>query len=370
MTVKPKFRRSHVWAVLFTVAIAVWIGSGAIPALFGSLNGTETPTEPDTTVEEASLFRVEVTRFAAEPKHSVLRVRGRTEASRRVEVRARTPGIIEQVPLEDGARVGEGDILCTLDLGAREAQLAEERARMESARIDFEAADRLADQQFGSETRRASERAKYDAARAAVERMEREVAYTTITAPVDGIIEQRVAELGSFLQVGGHCATVIDLDPMLVVVHVGERSIAALSVGMSATAELVTGETVDGFITFISPAADEGTRTFRVELQVPNADLSLRDGITAEIQVPLQPRSAHHIPSSVLTLNDAGEIGVRTVDGEDVVRFRAVKILSQEREGAWVSGLERVSDVITTGQDYVLDGQRVEPVREGGNPAQ
>jgi multidrug efflux system membrane fusion protein len=372
MSKERKIKRSYVWAGLFAAAIVLWVASGSIPRWIGNLNGSETPAVDEAVpeLEVETLFRVEVTRFNARPKPSELLVRGRTEASRRVEVRARTQGIVEVVAVEEGAMVAEGDLLCKLDDGARSSQLAEERARLASAEIEFEAADRLAEQQFASETRRALEQAELDAARAAVERMEQEVSYTAVTAPIDGVIERREAELGSFLQVGGLCATIIDLDPMLVVVHVGERNIAALNVGMVAAAQLVTGERIDGTVSFISPAADETTRTFRVEVEFANEDLALRDGVTAELMAELPSANAHFLPASTLTLNDAGEIGVRVLDAENTVQFRKVTILSDLRDGVWIAGLEDTVDVITVGQDFVLEGQVVEPVFAQAEPIQ
>jgi len=356
MSVKRKFRRSYLWAAVFAAAIVVWIGSGTVPELLG---GSEPAEEPAPVVVADRPFRVEVTRVSAQPKPALYTARGRTEASRRVEVRARTTGIVEALPHQEGEVVDTGDLLCRLDRGVRDAELAEERAKLESAKIDYEATSRLADQQFAPETRRASERAALDAAEAALERMEREIAYTSIVSPIAGTIERRAAELGSFLQIGGLCATLIDLDPILVVVNVSERDIASIEKGMSAGARLVTGETVRGTVAFISPAADPETRTFRVEVEIENADLSLRDGITAEMLLELPMRDAHLLPSSILTLNDDGVIGVRIVTPENIVRFVPLTILSEGRGGIWVSGLDDTVDVITVGQDYVLDGQTV-----------
>ncbi|MGI9412660.1 MAG: efflux RND transporter periplasmic adaptor subunit, partial [Hyphomicrobiales bacterium] len=358
--------------VLFTLAIGGWLLSGMET---GFLN---TSTESDATkaapapaeAEPDALFRVRVRVFSSQPKPAQIVVRGRTEAWRRVEVRTRTPGIVEKVSKDEGQKVAKGELLCQLDVGTRMTELAEERAKLASAEIDFQAADKLAEQKFGSKTKRASERAKLDAARASVERMRQEIGYTSIAAPITGILEKRVAELGSFLQVGGQCATIVDLDPMLVVVPVGERDIAAVRTGMTATAELVTGQTVEGTVSLIAPAADEATRTFRVEVEVPNPDLALREGVTSEIRLMLPSTPAHTLPSSVLTLNDKGQIGVRLIKDGNKVSFQPVKILDDDREGIWVGGLPDKATIITVGQDYVLDGQTVEPVFETAEAAQ
>lgn len=378
MASKPRIPRSYFWAVLFVLAIGGWLLSGQdlsfLKASTTDPADTPSPAEqtaaPESEPEPEKPFRVRVQVFSAEPKPAQIVVRGRTEAWRRVEVRARTPGIVEEVSKEEGQKVSRGELMCKLDVGARMTQLAEEKAKMASAKIDFEAADELANQNFGSKTKRAAEKAKLDAAKASVERMEQEIGYTSITAPIRGILEKRVAELGSFLQVGGHCVTIVDLDPILVVVPVGERDIAAVTTGMTATAQLVTGQTVEGKVRMVAPAADEATRTFRVEVEVPNEDFSIREGLTSEISLILPSTPAHKLPSSVLTLNDKGQVGVRLIVDDNKVRFQKVQILDDDRAGVWVAGLPDKATIITVGQDYVLDGQTVEPVFETAEAAQ
>ncbi len=361
---KRRIPKSYLWSGLFIVLTGAWLASGIAPKWLSASSEPDAAPAIEATVEKQdALFRVKVNRFTSQSKPAEITVRGRTEANRRVEVRARTAGIVEEIPREEGDRVKDGALLCQLDVGVRMTEMAQEKAALESARIEFEAADKLAQQNFGSQTKRASEKAKLDAARASVERMEWEIGYTAIKAPIGGILEVQAAELGSFLQVGDHCATIVDLDPLLVVVHVGQNDIAAITNGMAVTAHLITGQTVEGKVAFVAPAADQTTRTFRVEVEVANAAFDLREGVTTQLNFMLEPTPAHKLPSSVLTLNDAGQIGVRTTDADDMVRFKPVSILGDGRDGIWVAGLPDEVDIITVGQDYVLDGQKVDPVR-------
>lgn len=367
---KRRLPRSYIWAAAFTLLIAAWLASGMAPEWIDASSEPDAAPAKQEVEEEQKLFRVNVRMFRSQPLFNEIAVRGRTEANRRVEVRTRTSGIVEKVNHRDGELVEEGELLCQLDYGVREAALAQEKAALESARIDFKAADQLAQQNFGSQTKRASEKARLDAALASVDRMEREIAYTSIKAPITGVLEKHEAELGSFLQVGGHCATIVDLDPLLVVVHVRQEDIGAIKPGMSARTRLITGQRVDGAVSFVAPAADETTRTFRVEVEIPNTDLTLREGVTSEVRFELKSIAAHRLPASVLTLNDDGQIGVRVLESGDRVAFVALDILTDDRDGVWVSGLQDEIEIITVGQDYVLEGQRVEPVRDGGDTSE
>ncbi len=359
---------SYLWAFSILVAIGLWLGSDHIGlrAKLGMpekqvAEKTETPTPQS---EEEKPFRVVVRTFSAEPRDDSIAVQGRTEASRRIDVRARTAGIVEKSPLREGDRVERGDLLCQVDIANREARLAEAKASLASASRDYEASTKLQKDNFTSNAKLATDRARAEAAQAAVDQIERDIAYTKIYAPTSGIIETRPAEEGAFLQIGTVCATIVNLNPIVVRADVTERVIPAVKLGMPAYAELITGETLKGQITFISPKADIATRTFKVEIEAANDDRSVREGLTAELFIPLQAATAHKLPASALTLHDNGTVGVNTVLADNKVAFKPVQIQRFGRDHVWVSGLPDNVTIITIGQEYVLDGQVVEPVKE------
>lgn len=355
-------RRSYIWAGLFGVAVAGWLGSGQLfPSPAAPEGAEETPI-----AHTDAPFAVGVRVFEAAERQAFVTVRGHTEASERVEVRARTQGIVERSPFTQGDRVAQGDVLCTLDLAGRRMQLEQAKAQLASAERDYEAAKALSGNNFVSESKLAAEKARLDLAAAEVDQVEWDIKWTTIKAPVAGVLVAKPAKAGAYLQSGALCATVSVLDPIVVVAQVGERDIAAARLGMTATARLATGETVTGRLRHVAPAADLATRTFKVELEVANPDLALREGVTSEIAIGLPPQKAHLLPPSALTLDDAGRFGVRIVTAENKAQFVPVTVLAQERDGTWVAGLPERATVITVGQDFVVDGQVVKPVIAAG----
>jgi membrane fusion protein, multidrug efflux system len=288
-------------------------------------------------------------------------LRGETQAAREVELRAETAGRVVSDPLRRGAFVEEGQVICQIDIGTRAAMLAEAEARLADARINFSAADRLSQDGFASSTRVATTEANLRAAEAAVAAATTEIARLTISAPFAGILESDSAEIGSLLQPGGLCATVIQLDPIRLVGFVPETEVDRIETGAMAGARLATGREVTGRVSFISRAADPMTRTFRVDIEVANADLAIRDGQTAEIAVAAQGTRAHLLPQSALTLNDDGALGVRLVGPDQTATFAPVSLLRDTAQGVWVGGLEDRADVIVVGQEYVTDGVPVIP---------
>ena len=354
-------RGSYVWAGLITAAIAAWMATGEVqiggradgsPALAAETTGAEAP------------FRVRVRRIEAEPLETSLTARGRTQADQRVEVKAQISGLIEAVAVKKGERVATGDLLCQIEKGAREAAVLKAQAALAQAELDFTAASTLSEKGYAAQTRLKAAEAARDGARAGVAEAQLEMSRTEIRAPSPGVIEDVPVEVGSLLSPGQTCALVLAPDPMLVVAQVPEREVARLSTGMQADVRTITGEARPGRLRYIAPTADPATRTFRVEIEVDNRDGALRDGVTSEIVLPTGAIQAHRVPPAALTLDDNGQIGVRSVAAGNVVHFAPVKILSSKRDAMWVAGLPAAIDVIVVGQDYVVEGQTVEPVLE------
>ncbi len=320
--------------------------------------GTEVVVEPATTPE--SRFAVVIEEITPRNWRAEILIRGRTEAERKVVVRAETPGVISQTPALLGSEVKQGDPLCVIATDARAAQRTEARAALAKAKLDYDAAVRLNEEGFRADTGVAAAKASLDLASANAERASLELNKTQITAPFDGIFDKRHVEEGDFVSIGDPCGTVIQRSPFLVTGAISEKDVAKISAGDRGTANLATGETIDGVVRFVASAADPATRTFDVELEVPNLDGKLRDGVTAEFTVFAAEREAHHIPRSSLTLGQEGNLGIRSLATDNLVQFQPVRLLGEDQDGVWISGLEGSVDLITRGQDYVKAGQIVD----------
>ncbi|WP_226581016.1 efflux RND transporter periplasmic adaptor subunit [Acuticoccus sediminis] len=350
-------------AGLMTAGIAAWMASGHLIIAGTAQEATPRPPAERAEANEEA-FRVRTRTVQAEERGRLLTMRGRTRADALVDVAAETTARIAERPVDRGSHVKAGDVLCELDKGVRAAQLARARAEEEKAQLDYDAASKLSGRGFESQTRVAATKAALDAAQASVAEAQEELSRTTILAPISGTVQEPLGEVGAMLAIGGVCATIVDADPIIVTGQISERDISAVHMGSEANIDLVTGEAISGSVSYISRTADADTRTFTVELTVPNPDGALRDGVTAEAHIPLTTVKAHRLSPGVLTLADSGQIGVRTVDTDNRVRFMPVKIAMQDSDGFWVTGLPESVTIITVGQEYVVEGQTVDPVAE------
>ncbi len=135
-----------------------------------------------------------------------------------------------------------------------------------------------------------------------------------------------------------------------------------LHVGDTAEVKLITGEKLSGKIRFVAKTASQTTRTYRVEVELPNGDGSIPDGISAEVAIPVKATAAARVPRSALTIASTGDIGVRTVGEDGTVAFNRVSMIEDEQNYMWVAGIRDGARVIVQGQDFVREGQTVEAV--------
>jgi multidrug efflux system membrane fusion protein len=399
--------------ILAAIALAVILYMAVLerPTLmsfFGADVGDETAevATEDTAPAPVKDTRVKVVvqKVTAQSIDSAVVLRGQTAAARQVDVRAETSAVVVSEPLRKGAAIEEGQIMCRLDAGTRhaamtqanaqlaeaksrvpeaEARVQEAQARLEEAKINQNASSRLKEGGFASTSRVASSdaavaaaqagvssaqsglssaRAGIEGAQAAVEGAQAELERLVIKAPFSGLLESDTAELGSLLQPGALCATVVQLDPIKLVGYVPESQVNRVKVGAIAGARLAAGGSdVQGRVTFVSRSSDPTTRTFLTEIEVPNPDLAIRDGQTAEILIASAGADAHLVPQSALTLNDEGALGLRVVNDANIVEFYEVVLVRDTVNGVWVTGLPTEANIIVVGQEYVIKGVEVVP---------
>jgi multidrug efflux system membrane fusion protein len=304
--------------------------------------------------------------LTAEPHLMRINAKGRTEPDKSVTVKAGTTGTVVSTPAKEGSFVKAGTLLCGLDVEARSARVKEAEAQRDSARVSYEAAASLAEKGLGPANQATAAKAQLDAAEAAVNAAKVELGKTQIRAPFDGIFETRLAEAGDFLTAGQACGVLVDMDPVIVSVQVSEAQAGKLEVGMSGETLLADGRRFPATLRYVARTASDTTRTFLVEAALETGEAIVAAGVTSQLVLPVGDVQATKISAGLLTLSDAGQLGVRYVDETDTVRFAPVNIIDETPNGAWVTGLPERANVISLGQDYLSEGASVTPVPASG----
>jgi len=290
-----KIRQTYITSFITLVIAILWMLSGML---------ADDEFEVKTKTQLETISSVTVLNSSASEKAKKIKVSGTTEADKLIKIRAEASGTVVSRPVKQGQFVKKDQLICQL----------------------------------------------YNAGR---------TSYPKVKAPFDGYLETFSVKEGDYLNTGAVCATIIDPDPMRLIGEVSEKEINFVKVGAKAVAELISGKKVEGVVSFVSTSANKGTRTFRVEIDVKNSDRSIRDGVSAQIEIEGDTILAHKISPSILMLGEAGELGIRTVNEDDQVEFKKIEILEDSMEGIWITGLPKNTRIITIGQEYVFQGQTV-----------
>jgi multidrug efflux system membrane fusion protein len=351
--------KSWITSAGITLAIALWLASGYIG---GGSKSYE--YEQNLDVNSVSRVSVRVRRQVAEEVTRNIIVNGRTAPARVVELNAETDGRVVGVGAERGERFNAGDIVVRLDDRDRYARLAQTEATVKQRELEFEARSRLKGNSYVSEAQLQEADALLEAAKAELTRARLDIDYMLIRAPFDGALQERHVEAGDFVKVGDPVATIVDERTLIVRASIAEYEAHFIKKGGSGSAKLATGQTVNGRIRYIAPVADEATRTFTVELEIDNADGTLRGGTTAELIIPAETIYAQKVSPSLLTLDDEGNLGIKTVNGAGLVEFHKADVAMSSSEGVWIAGLPYSATIITVGQGFVSEGAVVDAVPE------
>jgi multidrug efflux system membrane fusion protein len=357
------FNRYKSWLLSggIIVVVSLWLLSGQL----GDDNASETSVQSASPELIAAKGAVRVRTQSAEQVQRTIIVNGKTAPARLVSLTAETDGRIELIGAARGASIERGEIIVRLDERDRKARLLQAQATVKQREVEYEGRLKLKSASYVSEAQLQEAVALLETAKTELKRAELDLGYMNIRAPFGGALQSRAVEIGDFVKRGDPIATYVDNRTIVVSANLSEFDARYVDVGDSAEARLATGETVQGLIRYIAPVADEATRTFVVELEIDNSNGELRVGGTAELRIPAEEVLAHRISPSLLTLDDAGNVGVKIVDENGAVKFVVADIALSSNEGIWLAGLPQDATIITVGQGYVTNGALVHAVPEG-----
>ncbi len=354
-------KRYKSWLVsaAITTAIAMWLFSGQ----FGNDNSD---TDVAQVAEQKTRVRpnVRVRRQTAEEVTRTIAVNGRTAPARIVDINAETDGRVAAVGRERGDRLEHGDVIVRLDERDRHARLAQASATVKQRELEFAAREKLRGESYVSEAQLQEASALLEAAKAELTRSKLDINYMVIRAPFAGALQERHVEVGDFVKRGDPIASFVDDRTLIVSASISEYDAHYIAKGKVGSATLATGEIVTGVVRYMAPVADEATRTFTVELAIDNTDGAYRAGMTAKLMIPGETVTAQRVSPSLLTLDDAGNLGVKTLNDAGVVEFHRADIVMSSSDGIWIAGLPHLTTLITVGQGFVNEGALVDAVPE------
>ncbi len=331
--------------------------------LSGSLAAPSDPqtARPTTTTTVKTHMRVSVTDSSAQQVAREVVAQGQLEPFRSIQVRAETEGQAVRLPFEKGTAVASGNVLVVLATANRPLQLAKADAEVASRKLQLAGVRELEQKGYQAKTKLKAAEASLAAARAERERIRLDLERTKVRAPFDGFIEDRPVEIGSLVEHGDVVAEIVDTSQIRAAAQIPQQSVAKVALGQAVSIRLLDGRTAQGQVTYIAGVAENATRSFRVEVIIPNQGNLIKAGVSAELRIDTGRLPAHFISPALLILDDLGRIGVMSIDEENIARFHTVELVRTEVDGVWVSGLPRHLKVISQGQGFVAVGEMVLP---------
>lgn len=283
---------------------------------------------------------------------------GTVRARLRAVIEAKISGRIDKLTVVPGQNVTSGELLAELDAREVRARRDQAAATLQQAEADLQRANTLMAQKILSQSEFDSIQSKYRVASAAATEAETMLAYATITAPFDGVITRKHADVGDLATPGKPLLEMEDSRDLRLEADVPEAVVGNLKLGdkLPVRISAVTNEII-GTISEISPAADPNSRTFLVKLDLP-ATAGLRAGQFGRAAMPVGETSALRVPASAVV--QRGQMEFVFVASNSHAQMRIVKTgkrIGDEVE--IVAGLDAGEKVITEGAGNLVDGQPV-----------
>ena len=351
-----KLRQQPAWiALIVIIALCLWVASGMLKAQNENVSAKSKRFE-------IPLVKVTVKHSTADEVIREINLYGRTEPDRIATLRSEVKALVKEVYVQEGERVIKGQKIISLEKSDVLSRLQSAKATLKQREVELTGAQSLKEQGFQSQTALAQATANLEMAKADVVSFELAVFKSQIIAPFEGIINQRFVEVGDFLKEGDDIAILVDLDPLVITANVTEVNVQALKTQQQATGRMVSGEVLQGKIRYISSISELGTNTFKIEVEVPNPNYTQMAGMSTELALPLETTWAMRISPAVMSLDEQGNLGVKTVVDEHV-KFVPIDIVKSDSQGVWLSGMGQQADVIILGHGFVRDGDKVEVVR-------
>jgi len=409
-------KKSIILSFLILAITVGWLASGQI----GNVNANDdNATQPkvdqsqktdENIQEDLNIIKVETKIFIAEQIDESITLQGQTIYNKKIDVKSEITGNITSVNFNRGDKVKKNDKLLNISIKNRKEILASiskdidrlnkeliinEKNRdnllsknselIKLYNIEYMSAKQLIDKGLSSKSKlslasfnltnaksdQIDINLKYESQvsnlesqiasyKSQLKQINLDIESTSINAPFDGIITKKNIEISDYVNPGSILLTIVNLNPIKVQGYLSEFDVNKVNLNTKAFIENSNGIKKIGEITFISPSAETSTRTFEIEIEADNSDLSFKSGITASINIEGSELLAHKIPPSILTLQDDGTIGVKGLDTNNKVIFYPIQTVKDTVDGMWVSGLPEEANLIISGQEYVTIDQLIE----------
>lgn len=283
---------------------------------------------------------------------------GTVQARRQARLEAKVPGRVAELAVAAGQKVRQGEILVRLEVIESRARLEQAQAVNEQAQGDLKRITSLLERQAATPAEFDAVQARARSAAAAVKEVTTLVAQGEIMAPFDGVVSVKSAEVGDLAVPGKALLELEDPASLRLEVHVGESLVRHLKIGDSLVVRFpALDQPIIGVVSEMAPAADPGSRTFLMKLDLPPSP-GLRSGGFARVDLPLGKTRSIRVPAAAVIQRGQLEFVFIVADGHAQLRLvKSGRSLGAETE--LQAGAAAGESVVTEGAANLRDGQPI-----------
>lgn len=310
------------------------------------------------------LMKVVTASSVAKNINQKITLNGQALPNKNSALKAEIVAVVDKILVKEGMKVKKGESLLTFKMSDRLARLAEAKSKVLDEETSLKAMMHLSPQGFSAETKLYENKAELAKAKARLLGVQIEISKTQVVAPFDGIISEITVEEGDYLKPGDKVGSIINNNPLLIEAYLSQKDIDKVKINNHTKITLATGKTLLGHIYFISPLADKNSRMFKIESLTHNP-LDYPAGMSAQMEITTKKIKAHFISPAQLSITMTGDIGIKTLDKNNVVHFQKVTIARSNSKGLWLTNLPDTITMVTVGQGFVEEGEKVIAINAG-----
>lgn len=275
---------------------------------------------------------------------------------------AKVSGTIAQMLVTPGDSVKAGQLLVEIDAREIQSRLDQAQAVREQAAKEIERFKKLLAENAVTQQEFDNVQSRFRVAEASVTEAQTMLSYNRVTAPFDGVVTAKRADVGDLAAPGKPLLDLEDPTALRLEADVPEALLDAIKMKQKLAVRIPSAKvSVDGIVSEISPASDPVSRTSRVKLDLPGA-AGLRSGQFGRVAVPVTEVSAIRVPASAVRVRGQMEVAFVVVQGTAQMRLvKTGKHLGAEVE--IIAGLAPGESLVVDGATGLLDGQPVEAKR-------
>jgi len=298
-----------------------------------------------------------------------LELQGNVATKKNIILYPEFSGLLTSIKVSEGQQVFKGQLLATIDDGGMSQQLAQMEVQFNLAKTTFERQQRLWDQKIGSEIEYLQAKATYEGQKNAVNQMQSQLAKTSVRAPFSGIIDDIITEQGTVVGAGqSQIMRIVNLDKMYIEAEVPESYLNEITVGKTVNVYFpLLEKTFNTKVSQVSNYINPSNRTFKITINIPNKDRSIKPNLTAKIKInDYSNTNAVLIPQSIISENSKGEqyvfVANKTGTNEEAIAKKTI-ITTGKTQGDLVEITKGVSNgdiIVSEGARNVKDGQTIQ----------